>query len=177
MKSWMTKHKQRKDDFISAVDKIYENLDHKTISQQRQDLIEVYSQCAAGEAVLCERYRKLKYDAEQALSNIVGGMYIGGATSLFTGIALAITQINGFLLPFIWICVVGGIIAIVAACLIQRAKRLYMKDKVLFLYPLEMELIEKELFQDRPSHIGEAPANSLPNEPDATAERVDTQHD
>ena len=86
------------------------------------------------EGILCRRYRELKYATSQALSDRIG-LYISGASSLFIAIAMLFAEEGEFLTSFAWSCVVGAIIAILAAFLIWWAKQLYMRSKVLFLYP------------------------------------------
>lgn len=110
-------------------------------------MIEVYSQNTTNEAVLCERYRELKYATDYAISDRLG-MCIGGATSLFISVAMTITQVYGALFAFLLICAFGGVIVTVTAWLVRWAKQLYMKNEVLLLYPLEIKLLEDKLFQD-----------------------------
>ena len=175
MKAKVRKHKYNENDFISKVNGIYDNKDHKSIAQQRQALIEVYSQGIADEAVFCDRYREIKYDVDHALSDRIG-MCISGATSLFIAIAMLITQVYDPLCAIVRICVFGGVISAITALFIRWAKRLYMKNKVLFLYPLEMKLLEDKLFQDAAHDTYEITGTALPDDPDVTAEVTDSPH-
>lgn len=159
-----------KSSFRSDVEKCYKDIAHLPIRKQKQDLTEFFhTQPMPDEGILCRRYRELKYATSQALSDRIG-LYISGASSLFIAIAMLFAEEGEFLTSFAWSCVVGAIIAILAAFLIWWAKQVYMRSKVLFLYPLEMELVEEALSKDKAAQSCETPtepsSDNTPNDAD-----------
>lgn len=165
-KQWYTKK-----GFNSQVNKTYADFADRSIADRRRALINFYSEATADEDVLCKRYRDLKYDTDHSLSSLLG-LLLGAMASLFiTAADRFLNQLDLFS-GLSWTYIFAAIFIAVGYAFIRGLKKVCMNNKVLFLYPLEMELIEKELSQGKAPQTGETPTEPSPDNTPNDADKL-----
>ena len=164
-KLWYTKK-----GFNSQVNKTYADFADRSIADRRRALINFYSEATADEDVLCKRYRNLKYDTDHSLSSLLG-LLLGAMASLFiTAADRFLNQLDLFS-GLSWTYIFAAIFIAFGYAFIWGLKKVCMNNKVLFLYPLEMELIEQELSKDKAAQTCDTPTEPSPdNSPDESNE-------
>ena len=75
-------------------------------------------------------------------------MYVSVFTSVFVASAVKYIE-ESVLLKGLLLMVAGGLLTYaLGSFVIQRARNIYMRKKILLVYPLEIELLEQQLLQD-----------------------------
>ena len=136
-----------KEEFNSKIKELYANSADKPVAELRRAVAEFYSKFTADEDTLFERYRELKYQLEQSCP-IGLSMYVSLFTSVFVASAVKYIE-ESVLLKGLLLMVAGGLLTYaLGSFVIRRARNIYMKKKILLVYPLEIELLEQQLLQD-----------------------------
>lgn len=165
-KQWYTKK-----GFTTRINKTYADFADRSIADRRRALIQFYLESTADEDVLCKRYRNLKYDTDHSLSCLLG-LLLGAMASLFiTAADRFLNQLDLFS-GLLWTYIFAAIFIAFGYAFIWGLKKVCMNNKVLFLYPLEMELIENELSQGKAPQTGVTPTEPSPDNTPNDADKL-----
>lgn len=136
-----------KEEFNTKIKELYANSADKPVAELQRAVAEFYSKFTVDEDTLFERYRELKYQLEQSCP-IGLSMYVSVFTSVFVASAVKYIE-ESVLLKGLLLMVAGGLLTYaLGSFVIQRARNIYMRKKILLVYPLEIELLEQQLLQD-----------------------------